>query len=261
MNIYEFAPIRVLVTAAHWVVTHLTDLLYPLAGVGSAALAIVALTLLVRSALLPVGISQAKANATRQRLAPKMAELNKKYKSQPEVLQRKMMEMYAEEGASPLAGCLPVLAQMPILMAVYGLFIRPTINGEPNELLGYTLFGVPLDAGLIGQLGAGTLTLGAAALFLTIIALIAAVAQITRRKLTPATGPGEPAAGPAGSDAATPAGMPNMAGMTKMLSYLPYMTAVIAAVVPLAAALYLLTTTSWTLGERLVLNRKYLPAT
>src|SRR5699024_10898028 len=177
VNIYEFAPIRVLVTAAHWVVTHLTDLLYPLAGVGSAALAIVALTLLVRSALLPVGISQAKANATRQRLAPKMAELNKKYKSQPEVLQRKMMEMYAEEGASPLAGCLPVLAQMPILMAVYGLFIRPTINGEPNELLGYTLFGVPLDAGLIGQLGAGTLTLGAAALFLTIIALIAAVAR------------------------------------------------------------------------------------
>src|SRR5699024_5083271 len=85
--------------------------------------------------------------------------------------------------------------------------------------------------------------------------------QITRRKLTPATGPGEPAAGPAGSDAATPAGMPNMAGMTKMLSYLPFMTAVIAAVVPLAAALYLLTTTSWTLGERLVLNRKYLPAT
>jgi len=259
VNIYEFAPIRVLVTAAHWVVTHLTDLLYPIAGVGSAALAIVALTLLVRSALLPVGISQAKANATRQRLAPKMAELNKKYKSQPEVLQRKMMEMYAEEGASPLAGCLPVLAQMPILMAVYGLFIRPTINGEPNELLGYSLFGVPLDAGLIGQLSAGTLTIGAAALFLTIIALIAAVAQITRRKLTPAAAPAPP--GPAGSDATTPAGMPNMAGMTKMLSYLPFMTAVIAAVVPLAAALYLLTTTSWTLGERLVLNRKYLPAT
>jgi len=259
MNIYEFAPIRFLVTVAHWVVTHLTDLLYPLAGVGSASLAIVALTLLVRSALLPVGVSQAKANATRQRLAPKIAELNKKYKSQPELLQRKMMEMYTEEGASPLAGCLPVLAQMPILMAVYGLFIRPTINSEPNELLGYPLFGVPLDAGLIGELSAGTLTPGAAALFLTIIALIAAVAQVTRRKLTPAVGTAAPGTGTAGSDTA-PAGMPNMAGMTKVLSYLPFMTAVIASVVPLAAALYLLTTTSWTLGERLVLNRKYLPA-
>lgn len=248
MNIYEFAPIRILVTAAHWVVTHLTDLLYPIAGVGSAALAIIVLTLLVRAALLPVGVSQVKANATRQRLAPKIAELNKKHKSQPEVLQRKMMEMYAEEGASPLAGCLPVLAQMPILMAVYGLFIRPTINGEPNELLGYTLFGVPLDAGLFGQLNAGTLTLGAAALFLAIMAVIAGVAQITRRKLTP----------PAAPDAPTAPGMPNMAGMTKMLSYLPFMTAVIAAVVPLAAALYLMTTTTWTLAERLVLNRRYL---
>src|SRR5690625_7321546 len=98
MNIYEFALIRFLVTDAHWVFTHLTDLLYPIAGVGSAALAIVALTLLVRSALLPVGISQAKAKATRQRLAQKIAELNKKYKSQPIVLQRKMMELYVDEG-------------------------------------------------------------------------------------------------------------------------------------------------------------------
>lgn len=250
MNIYEFAPIRLLVSAAHWIITHLTDLLTPIAGISAAALAIILLTLLVRTALVPVGISQAKANATRQRLAPKISELNKKYKNRPEQLQRRMMEMYAEEGASPLAGCLPVLAQMPILMAVYGLFIRPTINGRPNELLGYSLFGVPLDAGFLGQVTSGTLTPASVVLFLGILAIIAVVAQITRRKLSLTS--------PAPSGASAP-GMPNMQGMTTVLSYLPFMTALIAAVVPLAAGLYLMTTSTWTLVERLVLNRRYLP--
>lgn len=251
VNIYDLAPIRFLLSGAHWAITHLTDLLTPLAGASSAALAIIALTAMVRAVLIPVGLSQAKANATRQRLAPRIAELNTRHKSQPEILQRKMMEMYAKEGTSPLAGCLPVLAQMPILMAVYGLFIRPTINGHPNELLGYTLIGVPLDAGFLGQLTAGTLTAGSAALLAGIIAVIAVVAQITRRRLTP------PASGAPTPPVPSP-GAPNLTGMTTVLSYLPFLTAGIAAVVPLAAALYLMTTTTWTLVERLVLNRRYL---
>lgn len=248
MNLYNLAPIRALLTAAHWVVTHLTDLLTPIAGTSAAVMAIILLTLLVRTLLIPVGVSQAKAQATRARLAPQLADLNKRYKNQPEVLRQKMMEMYAEEGANPAAGCLPVLAQMPVLMAVYGLFIQPMINGAPNRLLDHSLAGVPLKGGFIAQAAAGALTPTSIAVFGVVIGLIAVVAHLTRRIL-PLTGAPTPGGGGAG-------GM-GMAGMTKIMGYLPFLTGIIAAVVPLAAAVYLATTTAWTLAERVILTRRY----
>ncbi|MGO3886374.1 MAG: hypothetical protein ACTJHU_08760, partial [Mycetocola sp.] len=53
--------------------------------------------------------------------------------------------------------------------------------------------------------------------------------------------------------------MPDMSGMFKIMSFLPFLTAVIAAFIPLAAGIYMLTTTTWTLGERLILRRIYPP--
>lgn len=251
MNIYEFLPIKILINAAYWVVTSLSTVLEPLTGAQSAAVAIILLTVAIRALLIPVGRSQVKANVTRQRLAPRIAELRRRYHRQPEVLQRKTMELYAEEKASPFAGCLPVLAQTPVLMAVYGLFVLPTIDGHPNALLSHTFLGVPLDTGLVGQIGAGTVSWGSAAIFLTIMVLIAVVVQSSRRLL----------AQPQPETALQqPAGMPDLSGMMRVLSFLPFLTAVIAGFVPLAAGLYLLTTTAWTLGERLVLTRIYATA-
>lgn len=254
MSIYEFPPIKILINAAYWVVTSLSEILEPVAGAYSAAMAIIVLTVVIRALLIPVGRSQVKANVMRQRLAPQIAELRRRYEKNPEVLQRKTMELYAAEKASPFAGCLPVLAQMPVLMAVYGLFILPEIDGHPNELLSHTFFGVPLDAGFIGQIGAGMVSWGSAAVFLMIMVLIAVVAQASRRLLAQA----QPDTGmQAQSQQAT--GMPDLTGMMRVLSFMPFMTAVIAAFVPLAAGLYLLTTTAWTLGERLILTRIYQP--
>ncbi|QZY51531.1 YidC/Oxa1 family membrane protein insertase [Leucobacter tenebrionis] len=254
MSIYEFPPIKILINAAYWIVTSLSEILEPVAGAYSAAVAIIVLTVVIRAILVPVGRSQVKANVMRQRLAPQIAELRRRHQKNPEVLQRKTMELYAAEKASPFAGCLPVLAQTPVLMAVYGLFILPEIDGHPNELLSHTFFGVPLDAGFIGQIGAGTVSWGSAAVFLTIMVLIAVVAQASRRLL--AQPQPETASQPQSQQ---PAGMPDLTGMMRVLSFMPFMTAVIAAFVPLAAGLYLLTTTAWTLGERLILTRIYQP--
>lgn len=255
MNIYEFPPVKLLVNAAYWLVTHFSDLLEPLVGGHSAVLAIVLLTVAVRILLIPVGRSQAKANVTRQRLAPQLAELRKKHQKNPELLQRKTMELYQKEKASPLAGCLPVLAQMPVLMAVYGIFIQPTINGSPNELLGHTFLGVPLDAGFFGLIGSGEVTLTSAAVFIAIMVIIAVVAQLSRKLLMlPAAAAATTAPTPA---QALPPGMPDLSRMTSIMSFMPFMTAIIAAFVPLAAAFYLMTTVIWTLGERLILGRIY----
>ena len=264
MNIYEFGPIKALITAVSWLVTRLGELLEPFAGSASAALGVIALTVIVRLLLIPVGRSQVRASVARQRIAPQMRELQERHGKNPELLQQKMMELYRAENASPFAGCLPVLLQTPILMAVYGVFILPTVGGEPNELLRHELFGIPLGESFANLIATGAADGTVVAVFLAIMALIAIVAQGSRKLLAP---PEAAAAAPQSAPQSAPRsanstpGEPELPaippGLMTGLSFLPFLTAVIAAFVPLAAALYLATTTAWTFAERLILTRIY----
>jgi len=261
MDLYAFPPVAALLDGAHALLMGLADLLEPLVGVSSAAAAIVLVTLLVRAALIPVGVSQAKAERTRARLAPKLADLRRKHGSDPERLQRETMALYSAEGASPFAGCLPLLIQAPIVGIIYALFILPTIAGHPNDLLGHTLFGVPLGSSLAGEIAAGALTPGTLAVFASVIVAIALVGGVTRRVFRPqvSDAPARPSgtATAAGATAPDPAALLGTAGMQRALGFLQFLTAVIAVFVPLAAALYLLVTVAWTLGQRMLLRRAY----
>lgn len=252
MDLYALPPIAALLDGAHTVLMGLAGLLEPLIGVSSAAAAVVLVTLLVRAALIPVGVSQAKAERSRARLAPKLAELQRRHKKNPERLQREMMALYSDEGTSPLAGCLPMLIQAPIVGIIYALFILPTIAGHPNELLAQTLFAVPLGSSLAGSVVAGTLAPGAVIVFGIVIVGIALVGEVTRRvfALRPDVAA---AARPAGAPVSPLAGP----GAARVLGLLQFITAVIAVFVPLAAALYLFVTVAWTLAQRVVLRRAY----
>ena len=88
MDLYAFPPIAALLDGAHALLMALAALLEPLAGAASAAAAVVLVTVLVRAALIPVGISQAKAERTRARLAPRIADLRRRHANDPERLQR-----------------------------------------------------------------------------------------------------------------------------------------------------------------------------
>lgn len=263
MDLYAFPPIAALLDGAHAVLMALAALLEPVIGIASAAAAVVLVTLLVRAALIPVGFSQAKAEQTRSRLAPKLAALQRQHKNNPERLQRETMQLYGDEGTTPFAGCLPMLVQAPIVGVIYALFILPTIAGHPNALLEQTFFGVPLGASLAGQIAAGSLTPGALLVFGVVIAGIAVVGELTRRVFQP-----KPAAGAVAATSRADAPAPNDAaaasaallagpGMTRALGALQFITAVIAVFVPLAAALYLFVTVSWTLVQRMLLRRRY----
>lgn len=252
MDLYSFAPIAALLDGAYSAIMAITALLEPVAGTASAALAIVLVTLLVRTALIPVGISQIKATNARRRLAPQLAELQKKHKKNREVLQRKTMELYQRENVSPTAGCLPLLLQLPVVSIIYGLFIVTTINGHPNALLTESVFGMPLGASFVRELFAGTLGLPAAVLMVAVVAVIAVVAQLSRTLLAEPL----PSATAAPAAPAVPApGMPDLSGAMRALTFLPFVTAIIALFVPLAAALYMTITTIWTFGERAILRR------
>lgn len=253
MDLYSFAPIAAVLDGAYTIVRTLASWLAPVAGGASAAIAIVLITLIVRTLLIPVGRSQVRAEFTRRRLAPQLQALQRKYRKNPELLQRKTVELYSREKASPLAGCLPTLAQAPVVSTVYGLFILGSIAGHPNLLLAEQLGGVPLGTSLLAFLGSGGLWPGVL-VFGALLAVIAATAWFSRRvALRFAESQRLP-------DAAPPEGLAGaLQGLGGALSWLPFITVVFASVVPLAATIYLSVTTTWTLLERVVLRRVLAP--
>ena len=259
MDIYAFAPIATILDAAYAVVTALASSLSPFAGTFATALAIVLITLLVRAALIPVGRSQVRAEFVRRRLAPQLQEIQRRYKKNPELMQRKTAELYAAEKASPFAGCLPTLAQAPVLSTVYGLFILTAINGHPNSLLTDQLFQVPLGTSLVHLVGSGQAWPGLL-LYVVLLSLIATVAWLSRRTAMsnfPAANSPMATGSSATGSAITTAQPGNLPQLTGILSWMPFITVIFAAIVPLAATLYLTVTTTWTLVERSILRRRF----
>ncbi len=86
---------------------------------GSAGLAIIALTVAVRIILIPLTWKQTKSMVEMQRIQPKLKELQTKYKKDPEKLQQETMKFYQENKVNPLGGCLPLIIQMPVFIALY----------------------------------------------------------------------------------------------------------------------------------------------
>jgi len=245
MDIFAFPPLTLLLDSAYSALLALSALLEPIAGSASAALAVVVVTLAVRAALIPVGVSQARAEQLRARLAPRLRTLQQRHGGDRERLQRETLALYRDEQASPLAGCLPLAVQAAVVGILYTLFLRPEIAGHPNALLAHDLLGAPLGSSLISAMGGG-LDAPTALVWAVVLAVITIVADITRRVFRPQV----PAEGPL----ATP-------GMLGVMNALHYLTAVFAVFVPLAAALYLVVTVTWTLVQRWVLRRRYpLPA-
>ena len=94
----------------------------PLFGTDSGwtwALAIVMLTVVIRTALIPLFVKQIKSSRSMQLLQPKVRELQKKYGHDREKLGQETMKLYRENNANPLASCLPLLLQMPIFLALF----------------------------------------------------------------------------------------------------------------------------------------------
>lgn len=88
-------------------------------GFPSYGIAIIVLTVIIKTALLPLAVKQIKSMKAMQEIQPKMQEIQKKYKNDPKKLREEMSKLYRDNGASPMSGCLPLLIQMPFLVAIY----------------------------------------------------------------------------------------------------------------------------------------------
>ncbi|MFE5559032.1 YidC/Oxa1 family membrane protein insertase [Streptomyces sp. NPDC056544] len=192
----------------------------------------------------------------------------------------------AFRGATPAAGCLPMLLQLPVFFVMYQAFSSAEVGGKANELLGHRLFAAPLGARWTEALGEGGPFGAQGLVFLGLFGAIAVVAawsavrgrrtaaSVAAAAAAAAADPKKPAGrvaprggAKAGTKGGSKVGSKAGAGggvmaevtaeqqevMRKLGGVLPLLsfgTLITAAVVPLAAGLYLLTTTAWSVAER-----------
>ncbi len=235
-----FSFLDVPVAGAYHLVLALSNLLAPLLDTASTVAAIVCFTMLVRLLLHPLSRAAVRGERARAALAPQVDALREKHKRNPQRLNEELAGLYRESGTSMFAGCLPVLLQAPFLSVMYRLFESATINGKPNDLLSHSLFGATLNQHWLSVMLGSVPFMPTGAVFLGLFAVLATVATYTVRWQRSRLG-------------TTAQDTPMSGG--RLMFLLPYSTIFIAAFLPLAAGIYLVTTNAWTAAERAWLRR------
>ena len=244
------AVLGVPVDAAYHLVFALTNILTPVLGGLAAAAGIIVFTAAIRLLVMPLSFRALRGQAAQTRLAPQVQKLRQRYGRRPEQLQRELTALYRREGTSVFAGFAPLLAQWPVFSVLYLLFRSPNVAGGQNRLLSRDLFGVPLGN---HWLTGFTALSGQDAVFLGVFAVLAVICWLSvrmARRMSAVVSPSA-AAGARGAKGARSSGVPEISGALGLLGkVLPYVTVVIAAFAPLAAAVYLVVSTGWSVAER-----------
>lgn len=117
-----------------------------LIGFPSYALAIVLITIIIKIILFPLNQKQIKSTKNMQLVQPQIMEINKKYADNPQKKSEELMKVYRENNINPMAGCLPLLIQLPIIMILYqGLLHFEPANPDLYYLFGTIPLGSPPD--------------------------------------------------------------------------------------------------------------------
>ena len=186
--------------------------------------AVIVLTILIRLVLYPLGTKGIRAQKALSVLQPKMKEIQTKFKHDREKQSRAMMDLYKKEKINPLSGCLPLLIQLPIIIALYRVFWK----GLQPEQLAYLYSFVP-SPGVIDSTFLGMIDLAVPCIAL---AFLAGILQFFQAKtMTPHL------------SASTPKGEGSMGQFSnmmqkQMLYFFPVFTVLILWRLPSAIGLY-----------------------
>ncbi|HJE50581.1 MAG TPA: membrane protein insertase YidC [Tessaracoccus flavescens] len=235
-----------LVVFFHWLFT-------PLLGADSGwnwTLAIVMLTVVIRTLLIPLFVKQINSARNMQLLQPKIAELQKKYGADRERLGQETMRLYQEEGVNPMASCLPLLLQMPIFLALFRVLegvssgnIRGAwFKDNPDlvsSLQNADIFGAKLASRLFPMDSFGpTQIVGIVLVILMVGVFFVTQLQLMRKNMPPESQVGQ------------------AAQMQKMMLYFfPVVYAASAVVIPIGVLIYWLTSNVWTMAQQGLLIR------
>jgi YidC/Oxa1 family membrane protein insertase len=225
------------------------------------ALTIAFLVIIMRLILLPLFIKQMHATRKMTALAPQVAELRKKYKNDRQKLNEETMKLYRENGANPLAGCLPVVAQLPVFFALfnvlraisldepkYGLTPAVVHSAQTAHIFGVTVADRFLSTLLPPTLFPGIGTSQRIVIILTVIVsattTFLTVRQSMKRGMTPQVDPNNP-----------------MASSQKFMQYIVPVFALSGLYWQYGLVLYWVSTNLWTLGQQYVLFKRFPPPT
>ena len=179
-----------------------------------------------------------------QELQPKMQEIQKKHHGDQQTIAMETMKLYKEHKVNPLGSCLPLLIQLPILIALYWVLRAGLTQGDNFDLL-YSFVKSP---GHIKQVSLGFLDLSKASI---VLAILAGIAQFWQAKMFTRKKP--PAAAGAGGKDESMAAMMNK----QMLYKMPVMTVLIGFKMPGGLALYwFLSTLLTTLQQAFMFKKK-----
>jgi YidC/Oxa1 family membrane protein insertase len=120
---------------------------------GNFGVAIILLTIVVRAALFPIAQKGFASMAAMKAIQPRMKEIQAKYKDDKLKLQQEMQKLFQTEGVNPLAGCLPLLLQMPILYALYKVFVLAIDMRHQPFVLWYKDLSAPDPAMILNLFG------------------------------------------------------------------------------------------------------------
>jgi YidC/Oxa1 family membrane protein insertase len=204
-------------------------------------LAIIGVTAIVKLIFWPLTGKAVKSQRALQEIQPKIKEIQEKSKDNKEEQSKKLMEFYKENKINPMSGCLPLLVQIPILIAMYQVFLK---GFDPNSLSG--LYSFIHNPGAIDPIFLGFVNL---ALPNHIFAILAGVSQFFQAKMTMPKNTKLPNA-PKSSDE-----FMTQAISKQTLYFLPVFTILISWNLPSGLALYWVVTTLFTLLQQYVIMR------
>lgn len=226
------------------------------------ALAIIALTVALRIILVPLFVKQIKSQRAMQVLQPKIKEIREKHKDNKERQQQELMALYKEHG-NPLLGCVPLLAQIPLFIALYhvldgfvpkkafGPYIPSALDGlkvqTAEQIARAKIFGASLAASLTSKNDLlrylGSHPTNVRVLAIVLMVLMAVTTYYTQRQIM----------GSGTTD-------PSQATQQKVLLYAaPVMLFVFGVKFSLGVLLYWFATNVWSMGQQYVILRRMPP--
>lgn len=203
-------------------------------------LAVISLTVIVRLIFFPLSVKTIQSQRAMNKINPKLKAIKEKFKNDPQAQSAAIMQLYKDNNVNPLAGCLPLLIQLPILIALYSVF-GAGFKAENLNLL-YGFIGNP---GSINPISLGFLNITSKS---AILALITGAIQFIQLRQNSALTQGS-----SGTD-----GQQEIQAINKqMLYFFPVIIIIIGWNLPAGLLLYWLTTTTFSIAEQTYIRFKY----
>lgn len=231
-------------TVIYYPILNILVLLYDYLPIRDIGLSIIALTVIIRVILAPLMHKSLKSQKALSALQPKMNDLREKHKDDREAQAKAMLDLYKEHKVNPFSSCLPVLIQIPFLLAIFHV-LRRTLNGESGSLEGLYSF-VP-NPGSLDPYFFGVINLAQSNI---VFAVLAGLAQYWQSRIIIKWQGNS-------NNQDTTTKMMN----TQMMYVLPIITVVFAWTLPAGLPLYWIVTTLFAVGQQYYIQKIYQPKT